>query len=102
MQLAGATTDVWDILRAINVPLLLGATLALFVRFSDAWPHVTRGWQLIRVGSLLLFLGVAVGSAVRYTLHAPSDWVVTLPTAAAVLVLAGAWMTRHDDPEPRP
>lgn len=92
----------WSLLRAANVPLLLFATLVLFVRFNDGWRRSSLGWKLIRVGALVLFLGIAIGSMVRYVLHSPVDWLVILPAAASLLVILGGWLSRHEEPPHRP
>ena len=53
-----------------------------------------------RLGFAVIALLFAA-TAVRYALQVPSDWLVLFPTVAPLLVIAGTWLTRHDDPEPR-
>ena len=88
-------THVLEILRAINVPLLMASTIALALRVNDRWDTLPRGSKFIFAGSVLLFANGMVASAVRYVKHAPVDFFTAITTGICLLVLTGVWLLRH-------
>ena len=99
-------TGLLELLRVINVPLLLAATLVTAIRVNDMVPTLSTGRRLIYTGHVVLPAAATIGSAVKYVRHAPVDPTVAGLTLAAVLILTGAWMTRGESrdapPPPRP
>lgn len=89
-------THVLEILRAINVPLLMASTIALALRVNDRWDSLPTGGRCIFAGAVLLFANGMVASAVRYVKHSPVDFFTAITTCICLLVLTGVWLLRHE------
>lgn len=89
-----------EALRLVNMTLVLAAAASMWLRLSSLWPHLggelaTVIGRRVPIGVLLVFAGVAIGSATALVRHAPLTLGTPLITVGASLVLSGHWHTRR-------
>ena len=93
-------TRFLEVLRAINVPLLMVTAFAVAVRTNDYWADLSRGRRLVYGGVVVFIANGAVGSSIKYVTHAPVDISIAITTAISATILLGVWMSRHESKPP--
>lgn len=82
--------------RLANVTLSLVAFGALAIRLNDTWTRLRWGLRICRGGLLLAVLSGAIGAAIRYVRHVPTDPSILLWTLATTAIITGLTLSRDD------